>query len=618
MRKPARPLVLLLGALLAITPVVGVAASPAGADDATASTIDTSVRAATAWWWYYGVTAAQIATDLAAHHARLTQLKVEDPAAGTFSAVMVANTGPYASAYWWYYGQTPAQVASTLSANNARLVSIDPYVVGGMLYLAVVEVPETGSQARSWQWFYGQTASNVVSDVSAGNWRLIALEPYVSGSSTLYAIIMVGNTGYDSKAWRFEINQPIGTIASQISQGYRITSFAPDPSGGFDAILVASEGEGWWFYYGETAPQIASHLAANHSRLIDIETYVSGSTRLWATVELDNTDAVQPPVNAASKTVDSYAATNGWGAGVHGEYFARIGPTGIGAAAIAANATFRFEPASAIKILYATYAMREVSLHKISLSATITYYRDPADPSNPGVCPDPAWGTPANAVRLPLSAALKQMLDVSDNRITRALAVRFGVAKVNAWASSIGLKSTHIGQPFIGCGFNGGVRNDLTLANAAIVYAGIWNGHLLKGTERSDLLSYLLGGTPSATSEWGKIVTKEAAAVGKSAFAKAFLADMMTRDKGGSYAICDASCASYHIDLTDAGLVVIPFKVKGKVQRDAYAYGGFVNDLSVPCAPGGGCSAETGAWNMLGTIGGQDAASTIAAALRTW
>jgi len=604
--------------MLAIMPVVGVAAHPAGADDATASTSDTSVRASTAWWWYYGVTAAQISGELATNHARLTQLKVEDPVAGTFSVVMVANSGPYASGSWWYYGLTAAQVATSVSTNNARLVSIDPYVVGGTLYFAVVEVPDTGSQARSWEWFYGQTAAGVLSDVGAGNWRLIALEPYAVSSSTYYAIIMIANTGYDSKTWHFYISQTIGTIHSLASQGYRVTSFAPDPSSGFDAILVASEGEGWWYYYGLTPSQIASSLAAHHTRLIDIETYVSGSTRLWDTVELDNSDAEQAPINTASKTVDNYAAANGWGAGVHGEYFARIGSTGPGAPVVAANSTFRFEPASAIKILYATYAMREVTLHKISLSASITYYRDPADPTNPGVCPNLAWDTKANAVKISLSTALKQMLDVSDNRITRALAVRFGVGNVNAWASSIGLKSTHIGQPFIGCGFKGGVRNDLTLANAAEVYAGIWNGHLLKGTERSDLLSYLLGGTPTAGSEWGRIVKKEAAAAGKSAFVQAFLADMMTRDKGGSYAICDSSCASYHIDLTDAGVVVIPFKVKGKVQRDAYAYGGFINDLSVPCVPGTGCKAETSAWSMLGAIGGEDAASTIAAALRTW
>lgn len=619
MRRAARPLVVLVGALLAIAPVVlDVSAHPASADDATTSTNDSSVRAGTGWWWYYGVAPAQIASALNAHHARLTQLKVEDPTAGTYSVVMVADAGPYKSASWWYYGLTAAQVATSLSTNSARLISLDPYELSGTLYFAAIEVPDTGSQARSWQWRYGLNAAGVVSQVGTGNRRLIALEPYVFNSATYYAIIMVANTGYDSKTWYFDVNQPISAISSRVAQGFRVTSFAVDPSGGFDAILVVSEGEAWWYSYGETAAQIESRTGADHSRLVNIDTYLSGGTRYWATVELDNSDAEQAPINAASTSVDKYAATHGWGAGVHGEYLARITPKGLAGPVVAANSTFRFEPASAIKILYATYAMREVALHKISLTSTVTYYKDPSDPTNPGVCPNPAWNTPPNAVKVPLSTAMKQMLEVSDNRITRALAVRFGVSAVNAWASANGLKSTHIGQPFIGCGYQGGVRNDFTLADAALVYAGIWNGHLLSGTERSDLLSYLLGGTPTAGSQWGRMVAKEAVAVGKSTKVKTFLADMTTRDKGGSYAICNATCASYHIDLTDAGLVVIPFKVRGKVQLDAYAYGGFVNDLSVPCSPGSGCSTETSAWKMLETVGAEDAATTIAAALRTW
>ena len=90
------------------------------------------------------MTAAQISTDLNAHHARLTQLKVEDPVAGTFSVVMVANSGPYASGWWWYFGVIASQVATLLSTNDARLISIDPYEESGTLYFAVVEVPENG------------------------------------------------------------------------------------------------------------------------------------------------------------------------------------------------------------------------------------------------------------------------------------------------------------------------------------------------------------------------------------------------------------------------------------------------------------------------------------------
>jgi hypothetical protein len=617
MRKSARSCSLVSAALLALVTTIGFV-QPAGADDATASTNDASVRVATGWWWYHGVTPAQISTDLNAHHARLTQLKIEDPAADTFSVVMVANSGPYASGWWWYYGQTAAQVSTTLLTNSARLISISPYEVSGTLYFAVIEVPETGSQARGWEWFYGDTANDVITQLNAGSWRPIALEPYAYNGGTRYATIFVANTGYDLKGWYVNIGQPIATINGEVAQGYRVTSFQVDPAGGYDAILVTGEGEAWWFWYGQQPANISTNLANHHTRLIDLDTYVVSNTRYWTSVELDNTDSAQAPVNAGSKSVDGYAAANGWGAGIHGEFLAKVTPTGLAAPTVAANSTFRFEPASAIKILYATYAMRQVQLKKLSLRSTITYYRDPFDPSNPGVCPSTSWVMPANAVKISLVAALQQMLQVSDNRITRAFAVKFGVNTVNAWAKSIGLKSTHIGQPFIGCGFDGAVRNDFTLANAGLVYAGIWNGHLVTGAPRADLLSYLLGGTPSASSEWGKIVTKEAALAGKSMDVSAFLAAMQTRDKGGSYAICQVSCASYHIDLTDAGLVVIPFKARGRITKVGYAYGGFVNDMNVGCAPGAKCPAENGAWNMLGTVGGQDAASTILAALKTW
>jgi hypothetical protein len=620
MFKPVRILAVLLMAVLTLTPIAVATSRPAAADDPTAATNDTSVRPGTAWWWYHGVTPSTLNSLVATNHARLTQVKVENPASGpTFSAVMVANSGRYSSAWWWYYGLTAAGVSTTLTTNHSRLVSISPYYTGGQLLFAVVEVPNTGAQARGWEWFYGQSSADVVTDQTAGNWRLTALEPYVVGSTTYYAIILVANTGFDSKAFYYWIGGTGPQIQSTVNQGYRVVSFAVDPSGGFDAILNLGEGEGWWYWYGQSAAQINSHVTADHSRLIDLETYTVSSTRYWASVELDDTPALQAPINAASSTVDTWAGKSGWGGGLHGEFFARIMTTGLAAPAVAANSGFRFEPASAIKILYGLYAMHEVAIGKLSIRSTITYYRSPIDPNNPGVCPQASWAIPANAVHLSLPNALKAMFQQSDNRVTRAFEVLFGANVVNAWAkSTIGLTNTHIYQQFIGCGFNGDVRNDFTLADAGKVYAGIQDGHLIAGTWRTNLLSYMLGGTPNSTSEWGKVVTSIAASLHKSSVVASFLLHMSSRDKGGSYAICDQTCASYHIDLTDAGIVVIPFKVKGSIVLYPYAFGGFVNDLAVPCAPGAGCATEKNAWNVLGNVGAQDAASTIRAALATW
>jgi hypothetical protein len=142
-------------------------AVPARADDPTAATNDTSVRAATSFWWYHDVTAAQINTAVSANNARITEIDVQDPTTPTFTVSMVANTGPYASGWWWYFGQTVAQVSATLSTNNARLLSVSPYQTSGGLRFAVVEVPNTGGQGRAWWWYVGESVSSVASHVAA-------------------------------------------------------------------------------------------------------------------------------------------------------------------------------------------------------------------------------------------------------------------------------------------------------------------------------------------------------------------------------------------------------------------------------------------------------------------
>jgi hypothetical protein len=480
-----------------------------------------------------------------------------------------------------------------------------------------VEVPNTGAQDRAWEWFYGQTAAAVTTDVNAGTWRLTAIEPYTVSATTYYAIIMVANSGSDAKPWYYDISQPMSAIDAHVSDGYRVVSFTSDPSGGYDAILVYGEGEHWWFSSGDTSAQISQDIATHKSRLIDIDSYVSSGTRFWAIVELDNTNLLQAPINGGSVAVDTWAANSGWSGSVHGEYFAKVTQTGIAAPTIAANSIYRFEPASTIKFLYAAYAMHEVALHKLSTSSTITYYVDPSDPSNAGVCPSDAWDTPTNAVKLPLSKALPQMLHISDNRIARSFAVLFGVAKVNAWAKKIGMTSTSIGQPYIGCAFQGDLRNNLTLRDAGTLYGGIYNGKLISGTPRTELLSYDNAAPDPVNSQWSVMVKSEATTLGKASVVNAFLAHMASYDKAGSYGICDdSSCDPYEIDYSDAGLVVIPFKVKGKVVLRGYVYGGFVNDLTVPCSAS--CAIGNNAGTTLGNVGAHEAASTIASALRTW
>jgi len=245
-----------MGTVAAIAVCFMLPASGAMATQANPSTNDQSTTINTGWWTYAGVTASQVGSLLTTNSARLTQIRVENPATPTFDVTMVSNSGAYASGWWWYYGLTASQVSSTLSANNARLISLEPYVVGGSVLFAVVEVPNTGAQGRAWWWYFGQSPSDIASTLSANNARLVSLQPYQVSGTTYYAVIEISNSGVDfaNAGWYYAFNQSPSQISAFLQANpYRLIALAADPGGGFDPIYLGSEGERWSWYFGESA-----------------------------------------------------------------------------------------------------------------------------------------------------------------------------------------------------------------------------------------------------------------------------------------------------------------------------------------------------------------------------
>jgi hypothetical protein len=588
---------------------------PAGATDAFPGTDDHSTTTATAWWWYFGKTAQQVGDLAAQHDARLTQVRVEDASIPTFAVTMVANTGDYASAWWWYYGQTADQVGALLNQHDARLISIDPYMTSAGLRFAVVMVPNAGPQGRTWWWYYGQTGSQVGALLTLNHARLVALRPYMDGGRRVFATIMVSNTGADYKSSQWWIGSSISDIASHLTRdNMRVTALAPDPAGGWDAILVASEGEKWYWWYGLDPKTVGDNVTSHGTRLIDLSSYVVNGTRKYAAVELGDDNPSQPPVNAESARVQSYADQNGWAGSYHGAYFVSSAP---GAApVVAANSGFRYEPASSIKVLYLLYTLRQ----GISLASPITYYWTDSNTPDPNVCPAQIPETPANAHQTTIGNALAGMMQSSNNVYTRAFALRWGLGPVQAMAASLGLSSTHLRQPYIGCGFDGvpgGVRNELTLADAARLYAAVDNGTALSGTPRLAFFDILAGGIRSASDPWGQVVTQEAASLGKSAIVPQFLAQLNVRWKAGSYTICqaDSGCVPYKMDIALTGWMSIPFRDHGQLAGQTFEFGDFANDLPLSCTD---CAASRNASSLLPGVAAEAARSTIRQALMTW
>jgi hypothetical protein len=135
-------------------------------------------------------------------------------------------------------------------------------------------VPNTGAQARSWWWYYGVSGATLGQLLSQNNARLIALRPYMSGGQRVFAVIMISNTGVDFSSWEYWYGVPISTISSHVNNDkMRVIALAPDPAGGWDAILVASEGEQWYWWYGISAATVESDLVSHGTRLIDLSPY---------------------------------------------------------------------------------------------------------------------------------------------------------------------------------------------------------------------------------------------------------------------------------------------------------------------------------------------------------
>jgi hypothetical protein len=604
----------LVGCIAAFALAISLA-MPAGATDAFPTTNDHSTQTATGWWWYYGQTAAQVGALVNQNNARLTQVRVEDPNVPTFAVTMVANSGDYGSGWWWFFGQTAAQVSSLLTQNNARLISIDPYQTAAGLRFAVVMVPNTGPQGRAWWWYFGQTSAQVSSLLTQNNAQLTALRPYMDNGQRLFAVIMVSNTGVDSKNWQWWINASPSDVSSHtndVNNPMRVTELAPDPLGGFDVILNAAEGETWYWYFGVSPQTIGNNVSSHGTRLIDLSSYVVNGTRQYTEVELGNTNPGQAPINSESTRVQNFADANGWAGGYHGAYFVSSAPGS--APSVAVNSNFRYEPASSIKVLYLLYTLQQ----GVSLNSPITYYWTNANAPNPNACPADVPETAANAHTTTIGTALAGMMQQSNNVYTRAFAIRWGLPAVQAMATSLGMSSTHLSQPFIGCGFRGvagGVRNELTLADAARLYAAVSNGSALSGAARTTFFNTLLGGPASVSDPWGQVVTQEAAAQGKSGIVSQFLAQLNVRSKGGSYGICLADCNTYKDDLSLTGWVSVPFMSGGVVSPQTYEFGDFVNDLIETCS---NCAASNNALSDLNATAAEAARSTIRQALATW
>ncbi|WNG20212.1 serine hydrolase [Cystobacter fuscus] len=193
------------------------------------------------------------------------------------------NTTPTAA--WWYYGQTAEQVSTLVSANDARIISLQVEQASPLRF-TVSLVRNTGTYAKGWWWYYGLTASQLSSYLSTNNARIASLSPYEIDGTTYFAAVMISNTGADAKGWWWYYGTTPAQISTYLQQNNArlvdLASYATSAGTRYAAVMINNTGadaKGWWWYLGVTGSQISSYLAQNNGFLTDIQPAdASGST----------------------------------------------------------------------------------------------------------------------------------------------------------------------------------------------------------------------------------------------------------------------------------------------------------------------------------------------------
>jgi hypothetical protein len=341
----------------------------------------------------------------------------------------------------------------------------------------------------------------------------------------------------------------------------------------------------WWWYYGLSAADLGDRLSQNGARLLDVKTYFVNGVRKLAAVMVNNSNAATTRVGQILRTGTD---------GETGLYLKQVG----GSIQASLQNTRIFEPASSIKILIGLHAMRQVDAGLASLGQSVIVYAPPAS----GSCPTSTiTGTES------MGNAILRMLESSDNQRTKAMIDTFGFAAINQTAQDLGLTGTHLNH-YPGCG--GPPANELTLADAGVIYEGIANGTLLSATNRPELynrMPALAGDFTGIQSTVNTIIDAEAPAFGLTATEiSQFKSLLLTHYKAGGYTLCPSgTCLEYR---SVAGSAEIPQCLRGLIGNRTFVWGIFID----------GATSATAANNTFNAAKAEPLREPIRTALSTW
>lgn len=539
----------------------------------------------TATFWSPGMTAAEVTT-LINDGWRLTDIEIESTAPWSFTVAAVPNSGAYAKAWWYVYGVTQAQLSSTLATNNARLVDVETYDDAGTTRYAAIMISNTGADAKAWWWYTNQTSTQVGTNVTNNNGRLVCFDRYTTGGNDRFTTVMISNTGADARSWGYFFGASSAAIATNLStNGGRVYGLERVAADSYDTIVIDNPSLGWWYYFDKTSAQVTELLQQNIGRVADIERHSTLLGTRYNVVMLDNANTLEKTVRQ-----EFFAALPG-ALGDYGFFLKEIN----GPVLAQMRPDTVFEPASTMKTLYHVHAMKRVANGTVSLSQLIN------KPVSCGVA-----GTNQT-----LSTLLRTMMENSDNYSTLAVGNYFGLTNIENTAGVLGMPSTSINFT-IGCeGPNN--ENTLTLRDLAELHEDVANGYLgaqretfydLMANGQSDGLNFPSWGTQTLNSR----INGKALALGMpNAVRDAFKDALLVAYKPGGIAW---NTGTQHYYFAEGGFMRVPFKNSaGVITNREYTFGVFNYDFAVQEVSGRNvmCDAELElVWNR------------ISAAMDTW
>ncbi len=490
----------------------------------------------TGWWYITGGTSATLDERTA---AGFRPFAVEYNAANDYSALYVHNSGAYqAGGGDIVFSSTAGNIRTNAINSGKRVLDLTPETLGTQ-HSAIVVNNSGSTAATDWDMATGLTAAQLGAWPAAEGLRPIDVEQYGTLSGTRYSIVGVANTGSNFQAgwwWYFGVNESQLRLAL-VDNDARLIDIDVVSSNPllFNCIMVSEDNGGFWLRTNVAESEIEGHIAQHGARISCMQRYTdAGGNPKYVLGLIDN-------ANDQTRRVRDYL--NNITDAPHGFRVQRVG----GNVLAALYDQFPFEPASTIKILHGAYAMDRIAGGLDSLDNQI-FIRDTC---NNDECP--STSTPCSPAFEPLSEAIRQMLEESDNNRTMEIELRYGRTNLNNFADFYGLTRTQINHT-LGCGLP---PNTLSCEDACNFYEMIADGTFFDETSRDALFGLMVDATAAQTGSFTQIINEEAVGLG---LTTSELADFRQRarwaGKGGSYSSGDG-----HRWLSEAVWVSLPHRV---------------------------------------------------------